>query len=337
MAFQVSARIGAMIVQAAVRHGVDPAEITRETGFDPTLAGDPDARIDFAVEEALWATAARLTGDDAFGLHAAEALRPGAFDVLDYAVRTAPTVRAALDRVARYNRLEHDVATFTIGDAGDPEVVRIEHRLAGVGVVQHRHSAEMTMASLVVVAAQISGAPVVARAVELRHAAPASTAEHVRVLGVEPRFDAATNAVELAREVLDRPCPAADPVLARVIERHAEALLAARPDPAARTSQRVRALLAQLLGEQDASLGAVAARLRLSERSLQRRLADEGLTFDAVLDDLRRELALRYLADPRIAIAEVAYLLAYSETSAFHRAFKRWTGATPAEARRRAA
>jgi AraC-like DNA-binding protein len=72
----------------------------------------------------------------------------------------------------------------------------------------------------------------------------------------------------------------------------------------------------------------------MSARSLQRRLGDEGTSFDAVIDELRRDLAHRYLADPRIAIAEVAYLLGFSEPSAFHRAFKRWTGATPSEARR---
>jgi len=70
---------------------------------------------------------------------------------------------------------------------------------------------------------------------------------------------------------------------------------------------------------------------------VQRRLADEGFTFDAILDDLRRDLALRYLSDKRIAIAEVAYLLGYSEPSPFHRAFKRWTGSTPNEMRNRAA
>lgn len=75
----------------------------------------------------------------------------------------------------------------------------------------------------------------------------------------------------------------------------------------------------------------------MSERSLQRRLSDDGVTFDAVLDAVRRDLALRYLADPKIAVAEVAYLLGYSEPSPFHRAFKRWTGKTPTEARRHAA
>jgi AraC-like DNA-binding protein len=125
-------------------------------------------------------------------------------------------------------------------------------------------------------------------------------------------------------------------VLSRVVIRHAEALLAALPVPAPDSSaHRVRRILADALadGEGQATLAAVADKLHMSERSLQRRLADEGLKFDALLDELRRELAVRYLQDRKVAIAEVAYLLGYSEPSAFHRAFKRWTGKTPSELR----
>src|SRR5262249_58003598 len=108
----MSARIGAMIVQAAAQAGVDPRELSRATGFDPGRAADPDARIPIDLEETLWEEAARRSGDDDFGLHAAEGLRPGAFDVLDYAVRTAPTARAALERLPPYNRPRHAPARF---------------------------------------------------------------------------------------------------------------------------------------------------------------------------------------------------------------------------------
>lgn len=327
----MSARIGAMIVQAAAQAGVDPRELSRATGFDPGRAADPDARIPIDLEETLWEEAARRSGDDDFGLHAAEGLRPGAFDVLDYAVRTAPTARAALERLARYNRLEHDAAVFTIIDRVG--ATRVEHAFRVGGAVQCRHSAEFTLASIIAIGAQITAAPLAAQAVEFRHAAPPALAEHRRIFGVVPRFSASVNALELDPAVLARPVPAADPMLSKVIERHAEALLAARDEPGAGVADRVRQLLAGALPDGDASLGAVAAGLRLSERSLQRRLAEEGLTFDAVFDDLRRRLALRYLTDRKIAICEVAYLLGYSEPSAFHRAFKRWTGVTPTEAR----
>jgi AraC-like DNA-binding protein len=96
----------------------------------------------------------------------------------------------------------------------------------------------------------------------------------------------------------------------------------------------VRSVLSARLAEGDASLAVVAGQLATTERALQRRLAHEGVTFESVLDDLRHDLARRYLADPRISVAEIAYLLGYADPSPFYRAFRRWTGTTPREARR---
>lgn len=335
VSFEVSAQIGAMIVHMAAAKGVDPVRLREATGFDPALAHDPDARIPLEQEESLWSLAARLSGDEDFGLHAAEALRPGAFDVLDYSVRTAPTLREALERLVRYNRLVHDVAVFTLID--EPDRCRIEHGFQRTVRAPCRHAAEFTLASILVVASQLIGERVEGLSVAFSHGPPASLAEHLRIFGVEPTFHHPMNALELHHETLTRPIPGSDPGLSKVIQRHADALLAARPIPVETTGERVRALVAEVMRAGEVSIAEIASRLRMSVRSLQRRLAAEGLSFDAVVDELRRELALRYLGEEALSIAEVAYLLGYSEPSAFHRAFKRWTGATPSEARRRTA
>lgn len=333
---EVSAAIAELILRAAAERGVDIPALCSACSHDPAVSRAPDARITLATEVALWNEAARQAGDDAFGLHAAELVSLGAFDVIGYAVRTAPTLRAALERMARYNRLVHDVAEISLADDGD--ATRLEHAFRAGNDGPCRHAAEFTLAVIVVMSAQIVGAPVRPRAVEFHHGAPArdavALAEHTRLFGVEPRFAQRANALVFDRATLARPVLAADPNLARIIERHAEALLAARPGPAQSTAERVRRVLAGALGEGDASLRAVAARLRMSERSLQRKLAHESVTYDTLVDAMRRDLALQYLADPKIAVAEVAYLLGYSEPSPFHRAFKRWTGLTPTEARR---
>lgn len=334
-AIEVAASIGALVVHAARARGADAALLCANTGFDLRLAGDPDARIPFEIEDALWDEAARLTGDDAFGLHAAEMIEAGAFDVLDYAVRTAPTLRESLERLCRYNRIVHDAAQFSVRTSG--ERVRVEHSFRRGPSGQSRHSAEFTVASLVVMGGQIAERPLEVHGVEFRHPRPPSVAEHRRVFGREPLFGQTVNALELDRAALDRPLPRADARLWRVIERHAEAVLASRPEAPLATADRVRRVLSSTLGEGEVTLAAAAEQLKMSERTLQRKLADEGASFDALLDELRRDLALRYLADSKIAIAEIAYLLGYSEPSPFHRAFKRWTGKTPAEARRRAA
>lgn len=326
----VSARIGAVIVESARAAGGPPLQAV--AGWDPALAGDPDARIPIEVEDALWDEGARATGDDAFGLHTAERLRPGLFDTLDYAIRTSATVRDAIARLARYNRLVHDVAVFTVDEDG--LAARIEHAFRGVARGPGRHAAEFTLASLLVVGAQISGAPARAREVTFAHAPPRSTGEHRRLFGVVPRFGAERNLLTVDREFLDRPLPGGDPRLSAVLDRHAQALLAALPAPQESKAQRLRRLLAGALRDGEPTLAAMARQSKLSERSLQRHLAAEGTSFEATLDELRRELALRYLADPGVAVSEVAFLLGYSEPSAFHRAFRRWTDRTPAEHRR---
>ena len=333
----MSALIGGLVLHAVSAKEGDVGALCRATGFDPKLAVDPDARIALAMEEALFDEGARLCGDDAFGLHCAELLPPGAFDVLDYAVRTAPTLRVALDRLVRYNRIVHDAAEFRLLPRGG--VLRIEHSFRFGGAVQSRHSAELTLAALILIARQITETALKPRAVEFRHGRPASRfvlEEHRRIFGVDPTFARPVNAIELDAASIDLPIPKADLRLSKLVERHAEALLEARVDPTLSTADRVRRVLGGTLGEGDASLTAVATKLKMGERTLQRKLADEGLSFDALLDDMRKDLALRYLADPKLAIAEVAYLLGYSEPSPFHRAFRRWTGKTPSEARRAA-
>lgn len=330
---EVSASIGALIVATAAALGAERAELATKTGFEPGRARDPDAKIPLALENTLWNEAARLTADDAFGLHAAERVKPGAFDVLDYAVRTAPTLRAALERLARYNRLVHGAAVIALRDEGTK--LRVEHGFGRSAHAPCRHAAEFTLACLVVIGSELVEQPVRPLTVEFAHPEPSAAvlAEHHRIFGVTPRFSQPLNALELAQDSIDRALPRADPALSRVIERHAEALLAALPPPSETTGDRVWHLLSQTLGAGTPSLADIAARLKMSERSLQRKLADEGRSFEALLDDVRRKLALRYLADPKLAIAEVAYLLGYSEPSPFHRAFKRWTGKTPSEAR----
>lgn len=331
MALEVSARVAALIIEAAAAAGASAPDLCAASGFDRGLATDPDARVAMDVVDRLWEAAAAATGDPTFGLRAALGLRPGMFDVIDYAVRTAPTLRIAIERLIRYDRLVRDAGALGLTVEGDRARLAYADRPAAT---PSRHATECKLASLLVIARQLTGRPLVATAVGFRHPAPADVALHARVFGVAPRFAAADDVLELAAAELDAPCPDADPALWRIVERHAEALLAARPAPAQLTA-RVRHHLTTALADGGATLAATAAHLRLSERSLQRRLADEGTTFEALLDELRRELARRYLGDRALALGEVAYLLGYSEPSAFHRAFKRWTGTTPAEARRR--
>lgn len=326
----VSARIGLFILHAAAAMGVPAPQLIQATGFDPSICDDPDARIPLALEMRLWDTAAELGEDADFGLHAAEAIRPGAFDVLDYAVRTAPNLGEALKRIVRYNRLVHDLAEFHVIEHMD--TVCIEHRFNAVGIRPCRHASEFTLASLRVIGEQMTGAALRPLAVAFAHAQPGQTNEHLRIFGVLPQFGARASSLTLPRAILDQPVSGADAGLSRIVTAHAEQLLAAcaMPDIVG----CVRKLLSANMTNGPMTLGEVSRQLHLGERSLQRHLESKGASFTRLVNEVRKELALSYIADPHLALGEVAYLLGFAEPSPFHRAFKRWTGITPAAARR---
>lgn len=330
----VLARIGGFILEAAKARGVDVAVLCARTGFDPAVLADVDARIPLAMENALWGTAAELAGDGCFGLHAADLIRPGAFDALDYAVRTAPELLSALQRLARYNRLVHDLARFRVIDEGAR--VTVEHGFAAPGQAPCVHASDFTLASLLVVASQMRGERVGVLAVGFAHGAPDDAQPYIDAFGVKPRFGAPVTSVVFDAELLRRPLPDADPGLSRIVTAHADRLLAkclpAEADGG--MAARVSRLIGERLASGLPSLGEIARSLHTSERSLQRQLEAEGMRFSELVDRVRHGLALRYLADHRLALGEVAYLLGYAEPSPFHRAFKRWTGMTPAAARR---
>lgn len=328
----VSARIAAIILKGAAALGADPSALAQCTDFDPRCLDDADARIPLAQENALWSAAATATGDPFFGLHLAEMIRPGQFDVLDYVVRTAPTLASALQRLARYNRLMHDLAEFALTESAAG--ILVEHYFAHPQLLANRHAAEFTLASLLIVAEQMAGIRPPVLHVAFKHAAPAETRELHRVFGIHPHFGATRNSVLFAPAALQAPVPDADAALSRILTRHADQILASLERPrAASLSHRVSQLILEHMAEGRLNLASIAARLHLGERSLQRALQAEGSSFNRLLDEVRRKSAQDLIADQHLALGEVAYLLGFSEPSAFHRAYKRWTGQTPMAAR----
>jgi AraC-like DNA-binding protein len=166
------------------------------------------------------------------------------------------------------------------------------------------------------------------------HRAPESTVEYERTFGsASLEFAAPFSGFELNWRCLETPLPTADSSLHDVLRKHAEAALAELPR-AETLTERVRGVVASELPGGASSVVRVAKTLHMSPRTLERKLAGEGTTFSALLEELRRQLAFRYVGADALDLSEVALLLGFSQTSAFHRAFKRWTGHTPLHYRR---
>ena len=327
----VQAQAVEKIVRAAATHGVTANSLYAAVRLDPSVLLDPDNRIPFAQLVALYEKAADLSGDTNFGLHVGESVNPSAFDVVGYCAINSPTLGAAFTRVARYHSIWTDGALFTLESSGDTSAV--VYRYVDRTIGEHRQDSEMTLATVATLCRNIATPDFVPTAVEFQHDAPPDTSEHQRLFRCAIEFRAPANKLWFASRFLSFPIAKADPSLCVLLDRHAEELLAKFP-PRDSLVDQVRNIITGELRGGDPSLERVADQLGFTPRTLQRKLQELGASHNELLDQMRRQLAMRYLREREMAICEVAYLLGFSESSSFHRAFKRWTGVTPKEFRK---
>ncbi len=326
----LSLRLLLPFTRALVAAGTNPASLLDGLDFGPSFFTDVDRRIPHDVAVSLLERAARALSDPALGVHAAELVRPGDFDALEHVARASGTVRGALEAVSRYVRLMHDSATFVHVVEGDREAWSLTIAPPGPSAM-----IEFGLATLVTLGRTVIGRPETPLEVLFAHAKPKAATEHERVFGCPISWSRERNSIVFERAALDRVLSHVSPSLSLTLEQHASKLLAELP--AARThAARVREHIVAALRAGEPTSNAVARRLRLSERTLRRRLQEEGVTFSELLSDVRRDLSPRYLEDPSLSVAEIAFLLGFSDASAFQRAFRRWYGSTPSEHRRRA-
>jgi AraC-like DNA-binding protein len=303
----------------------DASSIRRLPGLG-TIEG-PDARIPEATADAAWRLAETLTTDEAIGVHVAESLPRGALDLIEYAVRSSPSLGSGLERLAHYGGMLSDRVAARI-EANDRGLVLI---VGDVGVsALHHGRAEFALAMALKLARDITGVEIVPVQVAFAHDRPSETSEHQRFFRAPIRFAAGTNTMILSASDAGRPLPGADAALSAIVRRRLDGPLSNRaPAAAAPLSARVRRMLMEDLGQATLTADSVAKTLAMSRRTLTRRLADERTSFRAILDAVRAELARALLQDHSLSIADIAFFLQYSEPAAFHRSFRRWTGRTP--------
>lgn len=312
------------------RQGHPLADVCRAAGIDPAIAGQPNSRVPAAFMERLWPLAQQLTGDPDVGLHSAESYNPGALSIVGYVILSCRTAGEALDRLTRYAALLNEGLHVEL-IPGDGRATCRFSAVESLDSYLHRDRRqvmETLAAGTVVTLKRLATGPVDPVAVTFRHPAPASIAEHLRILGPIVRFDAPEDSVVYSTRALETPFISADPALLEVFEGDAanrlKALAARRG-----VSGRVLALLGARLKGAVPPLSEVASELAMSERSIQRSLSDERTSYRELVDEVRKDLAISYLSRPGASAADVAFLLGFSEPSAFTRAFRRWTGTAP--------
>jgi AraC-like DNA-binding protein len=319
------------LVEACERLGIDTETMLRAVGIQRQTLADPDARLQNREAGALWAKAYELSGDPVLSLHAAEACPLGAYKVIDYMGANARTVGEAFGYAARYFKLINTAVRLTIDESGDPVTFDVAAESGGPTGIS-RPYAEYCLAVFVLHVRAATRAGFKLRCVTFTHRLPPDVSEHERVFGCPVRFEAEHNRLCLDRAAWETPTSGAQPGVLAVLSEHAELLLSRLPRGPNLIERTRRAIGGRLRGG-DPSLESVARELGMSERSLQRHLRDLGYSYAALADEVREATARLYLEQPDIALAEVAYLIGFADQSTFNRAFKRWTGCTPKQAR----
>lgn len=318
------------IKKALDNAGCDSLSLLREAGLDERSLDDPDARYPLDKTARLWRLAVQATGNASFGLKVASQVGQSTFHALGHTLSVSTTLKDAFERVVRYFRLVSDAAELEFRQQGDEYHFIMQVR---AGRVQPALEALDAFTSVLVrTCRSLAGRDFTPLRIELKRPTPADTAEFEAVLRAPLVFGAAENRIVFDAPTMERTLDGANPELAHYFDEIALKYLA-RFDKD-NILARVKTALIERLADGEPSQDDIARRLGLSARSLQRRLAEEYTTYKELLDGTRHELALSYLKNPGYSISEITYLLGFSDTSSFTRAFRRWTGMPPMAYRR---
>lgn len=313
------------VVDAASAIGLDTTALLAEAGIDPALLEDPDSRVPLERDIALWQILSRRP----IGLQLGERLGLSGMGVVGYAMGHGKTVGEALDWLQRYRAVIHPDVVPRHERRSEPAGERVVFsRPITPPFARLREPVEAQAAALVSVMRGLSGRDLRARHVTFPLPRPPDPERHERFFACPVAWAGPLLEVAFEASVLDLPIPKNDPQLFSYLARRADLLMAQLPSEASH-ADRARRAIGELLAAGDARLPLVAQRLGTSERTLHRRLADEGTSFATLVDQARRERATLLLEDPHLSCSEVAFLLGFAEPAPFFRAFKRWTGTTP--------
>jgi AraC-like DNA-binding protein len=330
------ASMGQMFRRLLEMHGLDAVAIAGDAGLDLAVTPAPGERIEVDKIDAILRVAIPLIGDPAFGLRAAHCWHPSELGVLGYAWLSSSTLRTGLQRAVRYSRLVGERGLTQIENTSRGVKVRFWANRGNPAVVPVAAVfVDIVMALLLDLCRMNAGAALRPVAATLRRKKPHPADAHQRFFGCKVEFEAEENTFVLSVDDADRPLPSANRQLAAVFDKMlAEEL--ARLDKSDVVS-RCRAAVLEQLSSGEGTAEDTAKQLHMSARTLQRKLAAANTTYLQLVDDTRKDLALRYIEDPRRSVTDITFSLGFSQPSAFTRAFKRWTGLSPSDYRTKVA
>ena len=318
----------------AKAHAVDPQKLLSKANLTLRQVKDASLRLKARDQIRFLNLVADALQDELLGIHLAQPADLREFGFLYYVSASSATVADALQRLARYSTIANEGVSLTYHDDKN---VGVSFRYVGVSRHLDRHQIEFFMVALIRLCRQLTDIRLVPIRVRLAHHRSNQCSELAEIFGDDVEFGAPVDELSFAPAVKNAAIVSADHYLNKLLIAYCEEALGRRSRKSGAFRSAVENAIVPLLPHGNAKLDEVAQRLGVSERTLARRLNDEGLTFSAVLEGLRLSLAERYLSEDSLSISQIAWLLGYQEVSSLTHAVKRWTGKTPGQMRRRAA
>jgi len=301
-------------------------------GIDPQCVGDADQRVPLAQMQALWELAERVSGDDCIGLESIKHINPTSFHAITYAHHASSSLRESLERLNKFSNVISTAAAVSARD--DKEDVVVTLNLVEGAEALSFQAADAFMAIIVLAAKNFLGNvenPI--RSAKFKRLRPRDTARHQAIFKCPLSFASDDYEIRIAKSFVDQQVPTGNAELVRINEQVLAEYLSRfnKNDLVA----AVYSTLIDLLPEGEPTREKVCEVLGISSRHLHRKLADLGTSYKGILEDTRKRLALQYIEQRSLAITTIAYQLGFLDSSSFARSFKRWTGLSPSDFRKR--
>lgn len=303
---------------------IDPAPLYKKAGIKAELLRNPNARISIQRVEALWAQAADLIDDPCFAIDMAEFWHPSQMGALGYAWLASSSLRRAFARAVRYIHVISEDLNLVVSDTPAGLKIVVD-RDDSIFTLPQQHDLVVTI--IMHMCRYNFGEELIASNVSLAHAEPECSQKIKDYFRTEVVFDAPQTSLTIERKDADKRLPSGNKQIALL---HDEMLMKYLVEiKQGDIVQQVESIIMENLPDGQVTDRLVASELNLSERSMQRRLKEHKTSFRYLLDSVREMMAKQYIENPVNRMSDIAFLLGFSEQSAFSRAFKKWTGKTP--------
>ena len=307
--------------------GGDIDEIFGNSGIAPAMAGSPTLKLKLSSFCRLFEESARCTGNDNFGLWFGNQFQPRDLGMWGYAAVSSPTVGTALENLVNLFGYHQESSTLRLVE--DPDgLTRLEYQILAPEIVERRQDAELSVGMFLNVLREGLSTTWAPEEVHFEHPKPEDWRPHEQAFSAPVYFSQPTNAVLFRREVLDRPMPGRDLTLMTMMQTCLERL-GGQKQGHETLIDHVRQLIRTKLPQGYPCLEDISDALHLSVTTIQRELSNAGVAYKDLVEMTRRDLAYAYLKQRQLPLSEIAFLLGYSELSAFSRAVRRWTGESP--------